>query len=81
MPLNNLAELKKTDISACNADGLVDLRNVEVNRESSFDKRMNDYIGQVHNPYLFKVGSTVVKVEFGNGKDFAQVFSDVILAG
>lgn len=81
MPWNNLTELRNVDISACNADELIDLRNVTVNREKPFNERTGDYISQVHNPYLFRVGSTVVKAEFGNGKDFAQMLSDIIFAG
>ncbi len=79
--MNDLKTLRKADISACNADELVDLRNVTVSRKKPFNGRISDYIGQVRNPYLFRVGKTVVKVEFGDGKDFADMLTNVILAG
>lgn len=79
--MNYLENLRSAAIYACNADELVDLRNVTVSRKKSFNERTSDYIGQVRNHYLFRVGETVVKVEFGNGKAFAEILWDVICAG
>ncbi len=73
--------LRNADISACNADEIVDLRNVKVNRKTPLKLRTDDFIAQVGNPYLFKVDDIVVKVEFGDGKDFSEILTDVILAG
>lgn len=81
MPLDNLEMLRNAEISVCNAEELTDLRNVRISREKSFGERTSDYIGQVRNPYLFRVGNTVVKVEFSDGKAFADLLTDVILAG
>lgn len=72
---------RNADISACNADEPVDLKNVSVGREKPLNERADDYIRQVRNPYLFRVGSTVVKVEFGNGGDFVSLLSEAILTG
>lgn len=79
--MTNLEMLRKADITACNADELVDLRKVTVDTEKSSYERKGDYIRQVKNPYLFRIDSTVVKVEFGNGNDFSDILTDVILAG
>lgn len=79
--VNDLKHLRNADISACNADELVDLRNVEVNPKASLNRRADDFIAQVGNPYLFRVDDIVVKVEFGDGKDFSEILTDVILAG
>lgn len=79
--VNDLKCLRNADISACNADELVDLRNVEVNPKASLNRRADDFIAQVGNPYLFRVDDVVVKVEFGDGKDFSEILTDVILAG
>ena len=73
--------LRNADVSACNADELIDLRNVKTNRKMPLNRRADDFIAQVGNPYLFKVDDVVVKVEFGNGKDFSEILTDVILAG
>lgn len=73
--------LRNKDISACNAGELTDLRNVTVNTEKSLTERAREYIAQIHNPYLFKVGETVVRIEFCGGGDFAQLLSDAVVCG
>ena len=81
LTVNDLKYLRNADISACNADELVDLRNVKVNPKTSLNRRTDDFIAQVGNPYLFRVDDVVVKVEFGDGKDFSEILTDIILAG
>lgn len=81
LTVTDLEMLRKADITACNADELVDLRKVTVDTQMPSDERTGDYIRQVKNPYLFRIDSTVVKVEFGFGKDFSEILTDVILAG
>ncbi len=80
--LNGYADILKNEgISACNAGELTDLRNVTVNTEKSLAERAREYIVQIHNPYLFKVGETVVRIEFCGGGDFAQLLSDAVVSG
>ncbi len=79
--MNDLKMLRNADILTCNADELVDLKRTEVNRNTAKKQRADDFIAQVGNPYLFRVDSTVVKVEFGGGKDFSEMLADVISAG
>ncbi len=81
LTVNDLKHLRNADISACNADELVDLRNVKVNPKASLNRRADNFIAQVGNPYLFRVDDVVVKIEFGDGKDFSEMLTDVILAG
>lgn len=79
--MNNLKMLRNADVCECNADELIDLRTVKTNRKMPLSRRADDFIEKVGNPYLFKVDDIVVKVEFGNGKDFSEILTDVILAG
>ena len=79
--LTNFEMLRNADISACNVDDIVDLRNIKVNRKVPLKRLTDNFIEQVGNPYLFKVDDIVVKVEFGDGKDFSEILTDVILAG
>lgn len=48
------------------AENLVDIRTVGI--EDSLDKpeRISRYITAVQNPYLFKVGETAVRVQYGD---------------
>ena len=45
---------------------LVDIRDVQIDRTLSMEERVKSYIAQVKNPYMFKVGNTVVRVSYAD---------------
>lgn len=47
-------------------DSLVDIRDVKIDRSMSVEDRMKSYVEQIRNPYMFKVGNTVVRVSYAN---------------
>lgn len=47
-------------------DSLVDIRDVKIDRSMSVEDRMKSYVEQIENPYMFKVGNTVVRVSYAN---------------
>lgn len=47
-------------------DSLVDIRDVKIDRSMSAEDRMKSYVEQIKNPYMFKVGNTVVRVSYAN---------------
>ena len=47
-------------------DSLVDIRDVKIDRSQPVGERMKSYVEQIKNPYLFKVGNTVVRVSYAN---------------
>lgn len=47
-------------------ESLVDIRDVKIDRSMSVEERMKSYVEQIKNPYMFKVGSTVVRVSYAN---------------
>ena len=47
-------------------DSLVDIRDVKIDRSQPVEERMKSYVEQIKNPYLFKVGNTVVRVPYAN---------------
>lgn len=47
-------------------DSLVDIRDVKIDRSMSVEDRMRSYVEQIKNPYMFKVGNTVVRVSYAN---------------
>lgn len=77
----NLAKLKEAEISTCNADALIDLKNIKIDMQKPIEERAKSFIEQVRNPYLFKIGDIIVKVDYGSGKEFSEMLTDVILAG
>ena len=47
-------------------DSLVDIRDVKIDRSMSVEDRMKSYVEQIKNPYMFRVGNTVVRVSYAN---------------
>ncbi|MCD7822684.1 MAG: hypothetical protein LUG86_01490 [Oscillospiraceae bacterium] len=47
-------------------DSLVDIRDVRIDRSQPVEERMKSYVEQIKNPYMFKVGDTVVRVSYAN---------------
>ena len=47
-------------------DSHVDIRDVKIDRSAPLEERMKSYVKQIKNPYMFKVGNTVVRVSYAN---------------
>lgn len=47
-------------------ESLVDIRDVKIDRSKPVEERMKSYVEQIKNPYLFKVGKTIVRVSYAN---------------
>ena len=47
-------------------DSLVDIRDVRIDRTLPIEERVKSYVEQVKNPYMFKVGNTVVRVSYAD---------------
>lgn len=45
---------------------LVDIRDVRIDRSLPIEERMKSYVEQVKNPYMFKVGNTIVRVSYAD---------------
>ena len=45
---------------------LVDIRDVRIDRTLPMEERVKSYVEQIKNPYIFKVGSTVVRVSYAD---------------
>ena len=65
----SLQELKRANIKGVNPDALVDISEIEINTKQSVQKRVEEYVEQVHNPYLVRVGEYVVKIGYSDCKE------------
>lgn len=74
----NFNELRNAKICDYDKDALVDLRDITVDKNKSVYNRFESFLGQVHNPYLFKVGDVAVKIAYGGGKDFTKALSSAV---
>ena len=63
-----LQELKRVNIKEVNPEELVDISEIEIDMKQSVQKRVKEYVEQVHNPYLVRVGEYVVKIGYSDCK-------------
>ena len=61
---HTLEQQRNSDIMACEANMLVDLREVIIDTSLPVHKRMEQFLLQVGNPYLFRVDGIVVKASY-----------------
>lgn len=47
-------------------NSLVDIRSIRIDRSAPLDERLKSYVEQIKNPYMFKVGDTVVRVSYAD---------------
>lgn len=64
-----LQELKRVNIKEVNPDELVDISEIEIDTKQSVQKRVKEYVEQVHNPYLVRVGEYVVKIGYSDSEE------------
>ena len=60
---------RQADILTCDAENLVDLKDVDVCAGLPLPQRTEQYLEQVGNPYLFRVDKLIVKVSFSGNRD------------
>lgn len=71
--------MKEQNESAPDLTGLVDIRDVKVDRSLPVEERIRSYVEQVKNPYCFRVGDVKVHVSFAsNGRTLNDNFADML---
>lgn len=69
-----LDAMSRIDISEVDRNTLVDIASVHIDPALPAVERMESYIAQVQNPYLFRSGNTVVRVRFDpTGADLRDI--------
>lgn len=61
-----LENMKNIDLLSLNPNMLVDIREVSIDNNQPKLDRLRDFLMQIKNPYYFKVGDVIVKVQFSN---------------
>lgn len=73
-----LADLHNSSFQDCDKNSLKNLEDLDL-FSYAFPGKLDEYLGDVVNPYLFKVDDVTVKMEFNsNGKKFSDSLSSVI---
>ena len=62
-----------------NLSGLVDIRDVVIDKSLTLEERVRSYVEQIKDPYCFKVGDVVVRVSYaGKDKSLTDSFTSMI---
>lgn len=61
-----LLQMEKTDIKDAIPDNLVDITEIEINMKQAVSARVENYVKQVGNPFLVRVGEYVVKIGYSD---------------
>ena len=68
------------DFSDAKLEELADIGKIRIDRKKSVEERKRQYLNQVKNPYLVKVGDAMVKIRFANnGVSFEDAFENLLL--
>ncbi|WP_394283234.1 rRNA maturation RNase YbeY [Frisingicoccus sp.] len=68
----------ETDFDDVDVNELKDIRKVRIDRSQTKEKRIAQYLKQVGNPYMVRVGNVKVKIRFANnGVSFEDAFEEM----
>ena len=71
----------ETEFDDVDVNELKDIRKVRIDRSQTKEKRIAQYLKQVGNPYMVRVGNVKVKIRFANnGVSFEDAFEDLLLS-
>ena len=61
--------MEDIDIRTVDPESLVDIRDVQINKDLPRRERILDFMRQIGNPSCFKCGKMVVKISFADGDE------------
>lgn len=71
--------MKENNQTTADMSGLVDIRDVKVDRSLPVEDRIRSYVEQVKDPYCFRVGDVKLRVSFAsNGRTLNDSFTDML---
>ena len=63
---SELAQMKEVDVHMVDRESLVGIREVQIDGKLSRERRFEEFLRQIKNPYCFRCGKIVVKVSFSD---------------
>lgn len=61
-----LGKKKDIDIREADREALVDILEIEIDKDLSDTEKKREFIRQIKNPYLYRQGEYVIKLSFAN---------------
>lgn len=70
----------EADFADAKLEELIDISKIRIDRSRTVERRKKQYLRAAKNPYLVKVGDTMVKIRFANnGISFEEAFENLLL--
>ena len=63
---NKLEKSKMAEINKINKSEIEDIKSIKIDSSISSNKRIIDFIKKAKNPYIIKVGDTIVKMTYNS---------------
>ncbi len=80
MTAEEYRSLLAVDFADVEHGSLTDISKLRIDKEQPLEKRRQQYLRQVGNPYLVRVGNMKVKVRFAeNGVSMEEAFENMLL--
>jgi hypothetical protein len=76
--MEQLLRCRQEDLITCVADDLVDLNKIDICTDNPAPLRINQYLEQVRNPYLFRIDNLLVKVSFTGTKELSSALAGLL---
>lgn len=82
MTVEEHREFLEQDFDDVKIEELKDISRIRIDQGGTVEEKKKQYLRKVGNPYLVKVGGTMVKIRFANnGVSFEDAFEGLLLMG
>lgn len=62
-------------VNTFNIEDYVDLKVLTIDKTKPIEERLKQFILDVKNPYMVRVGDTLVRIEFTGGRNFSDALT------
>ena len=66
-------------VNTFNIEDFVDLKILTVDKTKSIEDRLKQFVTDVKNPYMVRVGDILVRIEFTGGRNFSDALTAAFL--
>lgn len=76
---NTLKQYQNASFTDYSKENLIDICSINICTTKPIHERFIDFLEQIKNPYLFKVGDTKVKIRFNSKNTFTNALETGII--
>ena len=73
-----LMNCRQADVSTCEAENLVNLKDISICADLPLPLRTEQYWEQIRNPYLFRVDKLIVKASFSGDRSLSSALAGLM---